>query len=295
LRECLLLQIEVKDLSIPEIQLARKILKLYFDEFTRKHYDKIAQRLNISEEQLRPVIEQILKLNPKPGSAFSDPATRSTSQITPDFIVEYKDGEFVMSLNSRHVPELRISKSYSQLVEGMSSTRNKNGNNNELMGFVKQKLDSARNFIEAIHQRQLTLQHTMQTILNYQHEYFKDGDERKLRPMILKHIADVTGLDVSTISRVVNSKYVQTHFGIFPLKHFFSEGMQNDSGEEVSTREIKDILAEAISKEDKRNPVTDEELADLLKAKGYPIARRTVAKYREQLNIPVARLRKELT
>lgn len=295
LQECLLLQIEQKDLSQPNVQLAKKILKHHFEEFTKKHYDKIVTRLNISEVQLKHAIDEILKLNPKPGGAFTDPMNRAAEHVTPDFILEYKDGQPILSLNSKNVPELRISRSYTDMIEGYiqnkeSSTREQK----ELVSFVKQKLDSAKWFIEAIKQRQNTLMNTMQTILQYQSEYFKDGDEKKLKPMILKDIADVTNLDISTISRVANSKYIQTHFGVIPLKFFFSESMQNEAGEEVSTREIKKILQECIEAEDKRKPVTDDELAVILKEKGYPIARRTVAKYREQLNIAVARLRKEL-
>jgi RNA polymerase sigma-54 factor len=295
LQECLLLQIEQKNLSLPHIQMARKIVKLHFEEFTRKHYDKIITRLGITENELKVAIDEILKLNPKPGSAFSDPMNPTTEHITPDFMLEYKDGNPILTLNAKNIPELRISRSYAKMLE--SYVQNKDHNSKEqkeTINFVKQKLDSARWFIDAIKQRQNTLLHTMQTILNYQSEYFKDGDEKKLRPMILKDVADVTGLDISTISRVANSKYIQTHFGILPLKFFFSEGMQNGAGEEISTREIKKILEECLENEDKRNPVTDDELAIILKEKGYPIARRTVAKYREQLDIPVARLRKEL-
>jgi RNA polymerase sigma-54 factor len=295
LQECLLLQIEQKDLSLPVVLMAKKILKSYFDEFTRKHYNKIIARLNISEDQLKLALDEILKLNPRPGSAFIDPMSRSAEQITPDFILEYKDGNPILSLNSKNVPELRLSKSYASVIE---SAAHKKGSGTkeekELVSFVKQKLDSARWFIDAIKQRQYTLMSTMQTILDYQSEYFKEGDEKKLKPMILKDIADVVGLDISTVSRVANSKYIQTQFGIIPLKFFFSESMQNEAGEEVSTREIKKILQECVDAEDKRKPVTDDELANILKEKGYPIARRTVAKYREQLSIAVARLRKEL-
>jgi RNA polymerase sigma-54 factor len=295
LQECLLLQIEQKNLSLYPIQLARKILKLHFEEFTRKHYDKILSRLDITEDQLKQAIDEILKLNPKPGNIFSDPMNHASEHVTPDFILDFKDGQPIVILNSRNLPELHINRSYSDMIE--THSHNKDGSNKdqkELVNFVKQKLDSARWFIDAIKQRQNTLLMTMNTILKYQTEYFRDGDEKKLRPMILKDIADVTGLDISTISRVANSKYIQTHFGVIPLKSFFSEGMQNEAGEEISTREIKKILEECIDAEDKHKPVTDDELADILKEKGYPIARRTVAKYREQLDIPVARLRKEL-
>ncbi len=295
LRECLLLQMNARDKSIHEIEVAIRILTYTFEEFTRKHFDKIQQKLNIDSKELKAAMDEILKCNPKPGSAFNDPMTKESGHVIPDFVLDFKDGEFSLSLNSRNVPELRLSNTYNDVIEAYSA--NKSGSTREqkeLVNFVKQKLDSARWFIDAIKQRHNTLLHTMQAILDFQHEYFVDGDETRLRPMILKDIADRTGLDISTVSRVANSKYIQTHFGIFPLKSFFSEGMQNDSGEEVSTREIKRILQDCVEAEDKSKPVTDDALADILKEKGYPIARRTVAKYREQLNIPVARLRKEL-
>jgi RNA polymerase sigma-54 factor len=295
LQECLLLQIENKDLELPEITLARKILKYYFQEFTKKHYEKIITRLNITEVELRLAMDEILKLNPKPGSSYSDPQNKNIQHIVPDFILENDDGELQLSLNARNVPELRISQTYSEMLESYHINRSKQTREQkEAISFVKQKLDSAKWFIDAIRQRQNTLMFTMNAIINYQREYFKDGDEKRLKPMILKDIADLTNLDISTISRVANSKYIQTHFGIYPLKFFFSEGMQTDTGEEVSTREIKKILQECIEGEEKRKPLTDEKLADILKEKGYHIARRTVAKYREQLDIPVARLRKEL-
>jgi len=277
------------------IALARKILKYYFDEFTKKHYEKIITRLNISEKQLKEALEEILKLNPKPGSSFSDPQNKSIMHIVPDFILDNDEGELQLSLNARNVPELRISQTYSEMLQSYSASKNNASREQKnAVAFVKQKLDSAKWFIDAIRQRQNTLMLTMNAIINYQHKYFMEGDEKVLRPMILKDIADITGLDISTISRVANSKYIQTHFGIFALKYFFSEGLQTESGEEVSTREIKKILEECIEVEDKRKPVTDEKLAEILQEKGYHIARRTVAKYREQLNIPVARLRKEL-
>ena len=295
LQECLLLQISRKDQSDPAIELACKIIKSNFQEFTRKHYDKIIKRMNISEDELKRSVDEILKLNPKPGSSFSDPMQHSSQHIVPDFILDLKDGEFVLSLNSHNVPELRINRTYSEMIETYSHNKNKRSKEDkDTINFVKQKLDSARWFIDAIIQRQNTLMLTMNAIIDYQKEYFAEGDETKLRPMILKNIAEKTGLDISTISRVANSKYIQTHFGIYPLKSFFSEGLQSDSGEEVSTREIKNILSECIDNEDKRTPLTDEKLVAILKEKGYNIARRTVAKYREQLHIPVARLRKEL-
>lgn len=295
LQECLLIQINAKDQTVPEVALARKILKYHFDEFTRKHYDKIASKLDLEDEQLKEAVDEILKLNPKPGGSFQDPMNHSIQHIIPDFILDLVDGDFQLSLNSRNVPELRISREYSEMIETYSHNRsNASKQDKDAMTFVKQKIDSARWFIDAIKQRQNTLMATMQALIEYQRGFFKDGDETKLRPMILKDIAEKTGLDISTISRVANSKYIQTHFGIFPLKFFFSEGMQNDAGEEVSTKEIKKILQECIEVENKRKPITDEKLMEVLQQKGYPIARRTVAKYREQLGIPVARLRKEL-
>lgn len=295
LQECLLLQIENKDQNVPAIALARKILKYNFDEFTRKHYDKIITRLNISEEELKASIDEILKLNPKPGGSVNDAGNKVNETITPDFLLEYKDNDLHLSLNARNVPDLRLSRTYSNMLESYNANKNnRSKQQKEVVSFVKQKLDSAKWFIDAIKQRQNTLMVTMEAILDYQKDYFIEGDETMLKPMILKDIADRTGLDISTISRVANSKYIQTHFGIFALKYFFSEGLQTDTGEEVSTREIKMILKECIENEDKKRPLTDDKLAAILKDKGYHIARRTVAKYREQLNIPVARLRKEL-
>lgn len=295
LRECLLLQIERKNLETPAIKQAHDILKYHFDEFTRKHYDKIIGRMNISDEEMKEAVDEIIKLNPKPGSSYSDPMNKTVEHIVPDFVLENDDGDLQLSLNSRNVPELRVSRTYSEMLESYSANKeNQSRTDKEAVSFVKQKLDSAKWFIDAIRQRQNTLILTMNAIINYQRGYFQEGDEKELRPMILKDIAEITGLDISTISRVANSKYIQTHFGIFPLKYFFSEGMQTDSGEEVSTREIKKILEECIGNEDKKKPLTDEKLADILQEKGYQIARRTVAKYREQLNLPVARLRKEL-
>ncbi|MFO7656821.1 MAG: RNA polymerase factor sigma-54 [Bacteroidales bacterium] len=295
LQECLVLQIESKEQHVPGISLATKILKNHFEEFTRKHYDKIIARLNISEDELKPALDEILKLNPKPGSAFSDPQNKSYSHIVPDFILENNDGDLQLNLNSKNIPELRVNRTYNEMLETYQYNKKLSSKDQkEAVTFVKQKLDSARWFIDALRQRQNTLIVTMQAILDYQYKYFLEGDETKIKPMILKDIADRTGLDISTISRVANSKYIQTNFGIFPLKYFFSEGMQTDSGEEVSTREIKKILQDCIDNEEKKKPMTDERLASILNKKGYPVARRTVAKYREQLNIPVARMRKEL-
>jgi RNA polymerase sigma-54 factor len=293
LQECLVLQISAKDLNNPAISRAKKILKNHFEEFTKKHFDKIIARLCITEAQMKEAVDEILKLNPKPGGSYSDPHSKVAEHIIPDFILEESDGELQLNLNSRNIPELRLSRTYSDMLDSYSKNKN-NKQQKDAVNFVKQKLDSARWFIDAIRQRQNTLMVTMESIIELQHSYFQEGDETLLKPMILKDIADRTGLDISTISRVANSKYIQTHFGIFPLKYFFSEGMQTDSGEEVSTREIKKILEECITGESKRKPLTDDELADILQKKGYQIARRTVAKYREQLNIPVARLRKEL-
>jgi RNA polymerase sigma-54 factor len=294
LRECLLLQIDKKDSSLKSLKLARKILDSYFDEFTKRHYDKIINRLGITEEDLKGAIDEILKLNPKPGGVYNDPYNKSSQPIIPDFILELTEDGFDLHLNSRNLPELRLSSTYSQMLQSYSRDKGQKKDMKDAITFVKQKIDSARWFIDAIKQRQNTLLLTMNAILEYQKEYFIDGDETRLKPMILKDVAEMTGLDISTVSRVANSKFIQTHFGIFPLKYFFSEGLQTDSGEEVSTREIKRILQDCIGNEEKRRPLTDERLTEILQEKGYQIARRTVAKYREQLNIPVARLRKEI-
>ena len=295
LQECLLLQLKRNGLENTDEEIAYKILKSHFDEFTNKHYDKILNRLSISEEQLKASLEIIVHLNPKPGSSYGDSQSRSFHQIVPDFVLELNNGELELFLNSSNVPELRLSRTYTEMLESYSANKeNASRDDKDAVTFVKQKLDSAKWFIDAIRQRQNTLLLTMEAILQYQADYFLEGEDTELRPMILKDIADMTGLDISTISRVVNSKYIQTHFGIFSLKSFFSEGMQTDSGEEVSTREIKKILQDCIDGEDKRKPLTDDRLAVILQEKGYQIARRTVAKYCEQLNLPVARLRKEL-
>jgi RNA polymerase sigma-54 factor len=294
LRECLLLQIEKRDNSQPSMKLAHSILYSYFDEFTKRHYDKIITKLDITEDELKGAIEEILRLNPKPGGVYSDPFNKTSQPIIPDFILELSEDGFDLHLNSKNLPELRLSSAYSEMLHSYSKDKSQKKEMKDAVLFVKQKIDSARWFIDAIKQRQNTLLLTMNAILEYQQEYFIDGDETKLKPMILKDVAEMTGLDISTVSRVANSKYVQTHFGIFPLKFFFSEGLQTDSGEEVSTREIKRILQDCIENEQKRKPLTDESLTDILQEKGYQIARRTVAKYREQLNIPVARLRREI-
>ena len=294
LRECLLLQLEKKDDLIPSIKLAHTIIDLHFEEFTKRHYDKIVARLGISEVELKTAIDEVLKLNPKPGGLYSDSFSKTTQPIIPDFILEHSEDGFDLHLNSRNLPELRLSPSYNEMLREYSRDKSQKKDMKNAVNFVKQKIDSAKWFIDAIKQRQNTLLLTMNAILEYQQEYFIDGDETKLKPMILKDVAEMTGLDISTVSRVANSKYIQTHFGIFPLKFFFSEGLQTDSGEEVSTREIKRILQDCIENEDKRRPLTDERLTDILQEKGYQIARRTVAKYREQLNIHVARLRREI-
>ena len=295
LRECLLLQMAQMPVNTRPRRLARKILTSYFDEFVKKHYEKLMARLQISEDDFRDAIAEIRHLSPKPGNLYAEGGTDTTPYIIPDFILDYQDGRFNLSLNSYNVPEVRVNRRYMEMIREMVGSDGRvREKDKEAIQFVKNKIDSAKWFISAIKQRHDTLMRTMQTILDYQQEYFKDGDKSKLRPMILKDIADRTGLDVSTISRVVNSKYVQTQFGISLLKSLFSEAMQTDSGEEVSSYEIKNILQQCIDEEDKRRPLTDETLMDILNSKGYRIARRTVAKYREMLGIPVARLRKQI-
>lgn len=293
LQECLLLQIKRKQDGDIVRYTAKKILENFFEEFTKKHYDKIAKKLEIEDEDLKEAIDEILRLNPKPGGSMRESA-KNYQQIIPDFMLFENEGRLELSLNSRNAPELKVSKEYESMLRSYAEGAKSSKSDKDALTFVRQKLDSAKWFIDAIKQRQQTLLLTMDTIMHYQHSYFLTGDETKLRPMILKDIADIVELDISTISRVANSKYVQTNFGIFPLKYFFSESLSTDSGEEVSTREVKKILSEAIEAEEKRNPLTDEKLMDLLNERGYNIARRTVAKYREQLNIPVARMRKEL-
>jgi len=295
LRECLLLQMAQIPINSRPRRLARKILTNYFEEFVKKHYEKLMSRLQVSEDDFREAIAEIRHLSPKPGNLYAEGGTDTTPYIIPDFILDYQDGRFQLSLNSYNVPEVRVNRRYMDMIREMvGSDGTVREKDKEAIQFVKNKIDSAKWFISAIKQRHDTLMRTMQTILDYQQEYFKDGDKSKLRPMILKDIADRTGLDVSTISRVVNSKYVQTQFGIILLKSLFSEAMQTESGEEVSSYEIKNILQECIDEEDKRHPLTDETLMDILNSKGYRIARRTVAKYREMLGIPVARLRKQI-
>ena len=292
LQECLLIQL--KRISIdkhPELPLAVTIVEKHMEDFSKKHYDKMLKQLKIDEDELREAIALITKLNPKPGESQT---SARTQYITPDFIVKEEEGEFNITLNGRNAPDLKVSRSYQETLQGYEKSNKPDKNLKDTVQFIKQKLDSAKWFIDSIKQRQNTLLSTMKAILEYQREFFYDGDETKLRPMILKDIAEKVELDVSTISRVANSKYVQTDFGIFPLKFFFSEGITTEDGEEVSNREVKKILTDAIAAEDKQKPLPDEKLMELLKEKGYNIARRTVAKYREQLNIPVARLRKQL-
>ena len=293
LQECLLLQINRKQDGDISRFTAKKILEDFFEEFTKKHYDKIALKLEIEDKDLKDAINEILRLNPKPGGSLRESA-KNQLQITPDFVINETEGSLELSLNSRNAPSLKVSREYESMLRSYSEGAKTTKSDKEAVSFVRQKLDGAKWFIDAIKQRQQTLLLTMNAIMNYQFAYFLSGDEAKLRPMILKDIADIVNLDISTISRVSNSKYVQTNFGIYPLKYFFSESLSTDSGEEVSTREVKKILSEAINSESKKIPLTDEKLMDLLNEKGYNIARRTVAKYREQLNFPVARMRKEL-
>lgn len=293
LQECLSIQLARKEELTSAQRLAKKIVDTYFSEFSKKHYEKMMSRLGIGEEQFRAAIEEIHRLTPKPGYTYSEGnGNAGAPYVIPDFILDGVDGDFTLRLNSYNVPELKVNKKYADMIRRMSGSDSQS--DKEVVQFVKNKIDSAKWFISAIKQRQDTLARTMQAILDYQRPYFAEGDESKLRPMILKDIADLTMLDVSTISRVVNSKYIQTHFGIVPLKRLFSEAMQTDSGEEVSSYEIKNFLKECIGREDKSKPLTDEALMEMLNAMGYHIARRTVAKYREMLDIPVARLRKEL-
>jgi len=291
LQECLLLQIKRKDRNKKEVKIAEEILKEHFDDFTKKHYEKLCRQLKINDDELKDVIHVITHLNPKPGESMS---ISRPQYITPDFIAVEENGKLKIHLNSKNAPDLRVSRSYMETLRGYDSTANPSKDLKQTVQFIKQKLDGAKWFIESIKQRQNTLLITMNAILKKQYAYFEEGDETKLRPMILKDIADEIGMDISTISRVASSKYVQTDFGVIPLKFFFSEGIQTEDGEEVSSREVKKILQNAIEAEDKHKPLPDEKLMEILKEKGYTIARRTVAKYREQLNIPVARLRKEI-
>ncbi|MCG8390596.1 MAG: RNA polymerase factor sigma-54 [Cytophagales bacterium] len=294
LQECLLLQLERReDEHNVDVYVAKRIIEECFDEFTKKHYSKIMKRLDIEDEDfVKDAMELIRKLNPKPGG--SSTGLVRTQFLIPDFILTNNGGELEIALNSRNAPELRVSRSYSEMFQAYEKSDKKDKKLKDTVSFVKQKLDAAKWFIDAIKQRQTTLLNTMRAIVDFQYDYFLEGDESKLKPMILKDIANIIHMDISTVSRVANSKSVQTDFGIFPLKYFFSEGIATDSGEDVSSREVKNELKQIIDGEDKSKPLSDDKLEKLLKAKGYNIARRTVAKYREQLNIPVARLRKEL-
>ena len=295
LQECLLLQMSRQHLDSHHKLLAHKIISAHFEAFAKKHYERLMQRLDIGEDDFREAIDYIRSLSPKPGNMYSDGGIDTTPYITPDFLLDNSDGEMRLTMNTTGVPEVRISRRYRDMMRDMVAPDGTiKAEDKDAVQFVKSKIDSAKWFISAIKQRHDTLMRTMQTILDFQRDYFQDGDKSKLRPMILKDIADRTDLDVSTISRVVNSKYIQTHFGIILLKSLFSEGMQTTSGEEVSSHEIKTILQECIDGEDKRHPLTDENLMDILNDKGYRIARRTVAKYREMLDIPVARMRKQI-
>lgn len=293
LQECLLLQLRRQLIAGKDVNLAIQVLDKYFEEFTKKHYEKIQRGLNLSDEQLRDVINAIIKLNPKPGGNVGE-INKAESYVVPDFFILNTGGKLELTLNAKNAPDLRISEGYRDMLKEYDKGAKKDKRQKEAVMFIKQKIDSAKWFIDMIKQRQHTLLSTMDAIMNYQREFFLTGDETALRPMILKDIAEITGLDISTVSRVANSKFVQTEFGTYRLKFFFSESLSTESGEEVSTREVKKILSDLIAGEEKRKPLSDERLTELLQEKGYNIARRTVAKYREQLNIPVARLRKEL-
>ena len=292
LQECLLLQLKHKT-PTEYVDLAIDILTNQFDAFTKKHYEKLLQKYEISNEQLKKAVEEIEKLNPKPGGSF-DSNSRMIEQIVPDFTIRIVEGELELSLNGRNAPSLHVSKDYQEMMQTYKVSRDKSNAQKDAVQFIKQKLDSAKWFIDAIRQRQETLFVTMNAIMHFQQEFFLDGEETKMKPMILKDIADMVGLDISTVSRVANSKYVETPYGTKLIKEFFSESMKNDQGEDVSTLEIKKILQNTIEEEDKQKPLPDDQLAEILKEKGYPIARRTIAKYREQLDIPVARMRKKI-
>ncbi len=293
LKECLLLQLRRQLVEGRDVNMAIQVLDKYFEEFTKKHYEKIQRGLNLSDEQLRDVINAIIRLNPKPGGNVGE-INKAESYIVPDFFILNNNGKLELTLNAKNAPDLRISEGYRDMLREYDKGAKKDKRQKEAVMFIKQKIDSAKWFIDMIKQRQHTLLSTMDAIMNYQKDFFLTGDETNLKPMILKDIAEVTGLDISTVSRVANSKFVQTEFGTYRLKFFFSESLSTESGEEVSTREVKKILSDLIEGEDKRKPLSDERLTELLQEKGYNIARRTVAKYREQLNIPVARLRKQL-
>lgn len=291
LRECLLLQIRHLKRT-PDVENAEKILRDYFTEFTNKHFQKIMSRMGISEQEMKAAMSKILKLNPSPGGQIDDSYNDQAQQIVPDFVLSLENGELKLTMPRFSIPELRVNKKYAAIL--MDAANSSEREKREAATFVKKKLDSAKWFVEAIKQRHNTLESTMKAIIDYQREYFMDGDEAHLKPMVLKDIAEKTGFDISTISRVVNSKYIETPFGIYSLKYFFSEGLENQDGEEVSTREIKKALQECVDAEDKHKPLTDDQLVDEMTRRGYKVARRTIAKYRDQLNIPKARLRKQL-
>ena len=291
LRECLLIQLRGLR-KTKDVEDATTILTDYFQEFSNRHFQKIMAKTGMDEDDMKAAMARIVKLNPSPGGQVDDSYNDQAQQIVPDFLLDYEDGELRLSMPRFSIPEIRVNRKYADLLleAANSSERQKK----EAATFVKQKMDSAKWFVEALKQRHNTLQNTMQAIIDYQHDYFVDGDESHLRPMVLKDIAEKTGFDISTISRVVNSKYIETHFGIFPLKYFFSEGLENQEGEEVSTRELKKVMQECVDNEDKHKPLTDDQLVSEMEKRGYKVARRTIAKYRDQLGIPKARLRKEL-
>jgi len=294
LKECLILQLNRKTCT-KVVRESITLLENHFDDFAKKHYESIIKKMGCTMDELKLMIQEIVRLNPKPGSVFESTLEQSMKQVSPDFILENNDGFLSLTLNNSNVPELHISRKYLEMVNDYkANVKNQTRESKEAIQFAKEKVDSAKWFIDSVRQRQETLMRTMKAIVDYQYEYFTDGDEKHLKPMILKDIAGKTGYDISTISRVSNSKYIQTEFGIFPLKYFFTEGMQTDSGEEVSALEIKTILQQSVDTEDKTDPITDEQLSAILSGKGYVIARRTIAKYRDQLGIPVARLRREL-
>ena len=291
LRECLLIQLKALKQS-EDVVNAERILTDWFHEFSTKHFQKIMMKLGLSEKEMKAAMARIVKLNPSPGGQIDDSYNDQAQQIVPDFILDIENGELKLSMPRFSIPEIRINRKYAELL--MDAANSSERQKKEAATFVKQKMDSAKWFVEALKQRHNTLLSTMQAIVDYQHDYFMSGDEANLRPMVLKDIAGITGFDISTISRVVNSKYIETHFGIFPLKYFFSEGLENKDGEEVSTRELKKVLQECVENEDKHKPLTDDQLVSLMNEKGYKVARRTIAKYRDQLGIPKARMRKEL-
>lgn len=291
LRECLLIQLNTLKDS-PVVEDARKIIRDHFSEFTKKDFNRIMAQTGMTPERLKTAMSRILKLNPTPGGQVSDAYSDHTQQVVPDFVLDVVDGEFVLTMPRFSVPEVKVNHKYADIL--MEASNSSERSKKEAATFVKKKLESAKWFVDALRQRHTTLMTTMQAILDYQRDYFRDGDETKIKPMILKDIADKTGYDISTVSRVANSKYIETHFGIFPLKYFFSESIKNQAGEDVSTRELKKILQEIIDGENKQKPLTDDEIVDMMNDKGYNVARRTIAKYRDQLGIPKSRMRREI-